>query len=92
MTRIDEDEAFVLELNCFFDLTGFQAFYAYLDSPGGTVAQYGSDDLQVRKEPAGSNARDLLADAAFTLGKAATLYGSSGNRFFTAYFTDLRHY
>lgn len=84
---IDEDETFMLELECLDYLAGLEALYADAD-PLRRAVNDGADVFEVGEEPAGVDARYLLAYAAFFLGQAAALDGSSGNGFFTADRTD----
>ena len=67
------------------DLACLQALDAHGDPPGGAV-NYSPDALQVGKEPAGCDAGDLQADAAFFLGHAAPDDRPARDRLFAAYF------
>ena len=54
----------MLRLNCFFDLTGLKAFYAYPDALRGPVDER-AHELKVWQESADVDTGYLLSDTAF---------------------------
>ena len=73
----------MLESGGFFDPAGLEAFYADADPLWRSVND-SANVLQVGKESTAVHACYLLADAAFFLGQAPALNGSSCYRFFAA--------